>query len=119
MRALDRAGSTAPFDAIDDYEHSDLGERHRVALRLADAVITQPAFIDDRLVAQVWDHFTPAEATEIVLDLVRNGANKIAVALGGDEAQVTDGVEYFDIDASGDLVAGVDIDEIRAVGAPH
>ena len=42
---------------------------------------------------------TDAEIVEIVLDLVRNAANKIAVSLGGDEAVVTDGVEYYDVDA--------------------
>ena len=45
-----------------------------------------------------------AEIVEIVLDLVRNAANKIAVSLGGDEAVVTDGVEYYDVDATGDVV---------------
>ncbi len=117
VRALDSAGSQEPFAAIDDYEHGDLSERHRVALRLTDALITQPAFIDDHLVAQVWEQFTAAEVAEIVLDVVRNGANKIAVALGGDEAQVTDGIEFFDVDASGDVVAGTDIDEVRALSA--
>lgn len=117
VRALDSAGSEEPFAAIDDYEHGDLSERHRVALRLTDALITQPAFIDDQLVAQVWEQFTAAEVAEIVLDVVRNGANKIAVALGGDEAQVADGIEFFDVDASGDVVAGTDIDEVRALSS--
>ena len=44
---------------------------------------------------------------EELLDVVRNGANRIAVALGADAATVTEGVEWFVTDASGDLVVGV------------
>ena len=57
---------------------------------------------------------TPAEITEVVLDVVRNAANKIAVALGGDAPVVTEGVEFYDIDATGDVVADVDRDVVRA-----
>ena len=57
---------------------------------------------------------TDAEIVEIVLDLVRNAANKIAVSLGGDEAVVTDGVEYYDVDATGEVFADVDRDAVRA-----
>ena len=46
----------------------------------------------------------PAAATELTLDIVRNGANKIAVAFNADDPQVETGVEYYDIDvASGEL----------------
>ena len=49
-----RAGADEDlYDRIDRYEHADLGERHKVALRLTDAVITQPAEMSDELVAQV------------------------------------------------------------------
>ena len=47
-----------------------------------------------------------AEVVEVVLDVVRNAANKIAVALGADAATVTEGVELFRTDADGDLVLG-------------
>ena len=49
-----------------------------------------------------------------MLDVVRNAANKIAVALGGDDAVVTEGVEYYDVDATGDVIADVDRDVVRA-----
>ena len=39
-------------------------------------------------------------ATELILDIVRNAANKIAVAFGADDPQVETGVEYYDIDVS-------------------
>ena len=114
VRALDAAGDRSPFAEVDDYEHSSLTERHKVALRLTDAVITQPALIGDTLVAQVRANFSIAESSEIVLDVVRNAANKIAVAFGADAPQVTDGTEYFDIDATGELVAAVDAAVVRA-----
>ena len=55
-----------------------------------------------------------AEIVEIVLDLVRNAANKIAVSLGGDEAVVTDGVEFYDVDPSGEVFADIDRETVRA-----
>ncbi|MDP9336281.1 MAG: carboxymuconolactone decarboxylase family protein [Actinomycetota bacterium] len=118
VRALDAAGDDSPFSAIEDFEHSVLGSRHKVALRLTDAVVTQPAQIDDQLVAQVHAAFSVGESTEIVLDVVRNAANKIAVALGADAPQVADGIEFFDVDANGDVVASVDAEVVRrAAGA--
>ena len=92
---------------LDDYESSDLPERQKVALRLTDAIVWQPASFPAELVAQVQAEFSPAEALEIVLDVVRNASNKIAVALGVDQANVTEGVEYFDVQPDGSLVYGL------------
>ncbi len=49
------------------------------------------------------EHLTPEQVVEVVLDVTRNAANKIAVALGADAATVTDGVELFTTDADGNL----------------
>ncbi len=118
VRALDAAGDRAPFSAVEDFERSALSTRHKIALRLTDAVLTQPAEIDDRLVAEVHGAFTVAESTEIVLDIVRNAANKIAVAFAADTPQVADGIEFFDVDANGEVVANVEADVVRrATGA--
>ena len=114
VRALDAAGGTEVFDGLDDYEHNEFSERHRVALRLTDALVTQPSLIDAAMAAAVHAQFSTAEIVEIVLDVVRNAANKIAVALGGDAPAVTDGVEYYDVDSSGDVVADVDREIVRA-----
>ena len=46
---------------------------------------------------------------ELVLDIMRNAANKIAVAFRADEAHVTEGVEYYDVDDDGQLVYGLTI----------
>lgn len=116
VRALDAAGDagTTIFDEIDDYEHARFDDRQKVALRLTDALVTQPKSIDTALAASVREHFSTEEIVEIVLDVVRNAANKIAVAFGGDAPVVTEGVEFYDIDASGEVVANVDIDTVRA-----
>ena len=90
-----------------------LSSRHKIALRLTDAVLTQPAQIDDQLVAQVHGAFALAESTEIVLDVVRNAANKIAVAFAADTPQVADGIEFFDLDANGEVVASVEAAVVR------
>jgi alkylhydroperoxidase family enzyme len=118
VRALDAAGDSSPFSAVEDFERSELSSRHKIALRLTDAVVTQPAQIDDQLIAQVHGAFTVGESTEIVLDIVRNAANKIAVAFAADTPQVADGVEFFDIDANGEVVASVEAEVVRrATGA--
>jgi alkylhydroperoxidase family enzyme len=115
LRAVESAGDDALFSA--DVDDSEFTERQRSALVLADAVIWQPTTIDDALVADVRAHLTDAEIVEIVLDLVRNAANKIAVSLGGDEAAVSDGIEYYDVDATGDVFADVDRENVRAATA--
>ena len=48
-------------------------------------------------------------AVELVFDVVRNAANRIAVALGADEAHVADGVEYFAVEADGALTYGLPV----------
>lgn len=113
LSALDAVGDRAVLDQVDTYEASDLPERQKVALRLTDAFLTQPSILDQPLAAAVRAHFSPAEAVEIVYDVARNATNKFAVALGVDAAQVDDGVELFDVDEQGDVVAAVDPDELR------
>jgi alkylhydroperoxidase family enzyme len=115
LRAVEAAGDDALFTS--DADDAALTERQRTALALADAVIWQPTAIDDEIVARIRHDLSDAEIAEIVLDLVRNAANKIAVSLGGDEAVVTEGVEYYDVDATGDVFADVDRDAVRAATA--
>jgi len=112
VKALDAASSADVFDHI-AADNPDLSDRERIALTLTDALVTQPASIDAALVAEVHAHFDVAEIVEIVFDVVRNAANKIAVALGGDAPVVSEGVEFYDIDASGEVVADIDIDIVR------
>jgi len=115
VKAMDSAGveRAGIFDAIDDYELADLDVRHIVALRLTDALVTQPGLIDEALSADVHRLFSDAETVEILFDVIRNAANKIAVAFGADAPIVVDGVEFYDIDAHGDVVANVDVMVVR------
>jgi alkylhydroperoxidase family enzyme len=116
LAALEAVGDRSVLDQVDTYETSDLTEAQKVALRLTDAMVTQPAAdLDDALVSAVRTHFTPAQAIEVVYDVARNATNKFAVALGIDTAVVTDGFELFDIADSGEVVAAVDADQLRAL----
>ena len=112
LRAVEEAGDQALFATEPD--DAALDDRRRAALALADAVIWQPSALDDTLVHHVRRSLSDAEIVEIVLDLVRNAANKIAVSLGGDEAIVSEGVEFYDVDATGEVVADVDRELVRA-----
>lgn len=90
---------------IDHYEDSSLSDRHKVALRIVDAVIWRPADIDDAMVAEAQRHFTRAELSELLVDITKWSTQKIHVALGTDGADrlpVNDrGVTYFEFDEGG------------------
>ena len=116
VKAIDAAGGTAVFDHV-AADNPGLRDRDRVAVALTDALVTQPRSIDASLTAGVHANFDLAEIVEIIFDVTRNAANKIAVALGGDAPVVSDGVEFYDIDASGEVVADVDIDVVRGATA--
>ncbi|HEX3980083.1 MAG TPA: hypothetical protein VHW93_02615, partial [Acidimicrobiales bacterium] len=81
LRALEAGADEELFDTTERYEESGLVESHKVALRLTDAVITQPGAIDRPLVAQIHSWFTAPQIVELVMDVMRNSAQKIAVAL--------------------------------------
>jgi hypothetical protein len=102
-RALDAGADEALFDATERYEASDLAECQKVALRLTDAVITQPGSVDGVLAAQVHQWFTPPQVVELVMDVMRNSGQKIAVAMAADDPHLTTGIERFEITANGDV----------------
>lgn len=108
-------GDLAFLDQVDDYEHSSLSERHKVVLRLTDAFLTQPAEADGRLVADVRSQLTPVEAVELLVRGFRNTVNKFAVALGTDEAHVPEGIEVFDIDEAGVVLAAADAEQLQSL----
>jgi len=103
VKALDAGADEEMFAKIDHYEDSDLAESHKVALRLIDAIITQPGEIDPALVGQVHRYFTPAQVVELVLDVLRNSCQKVAVALAVDDPHVTSGVELYALTDDGDV----------------
>ncbi len=92
-------------DQIDDYESSDLSERHKVALRLVDAFIWRPTDIDASLVEQAHAQFTDEELAELLVDITKWSTQKIHVTLGTDGAErvpVNDkGISYLSFDGDG------------------
>jgi hypothetical protein len=97
VRAIDLAGGS---DLFDDRDPSGISDAQALALQVVDAFVWQPIRWPSGLGKQVVDALGPAAATELTLDLVRNAANKIAVAFDADDPQVETGVEYYDIDVS-------------------
>jgi hypothetical protein len=107
MASVVAAHGGSVLEQVEDFEASALGDAAKVALRLTDAILWDCGAIPTGVLDDVRAMFQPAAALEIVLDVVRNASNKIAVALGADQASVTDGVEYFDVSADGGYQYGL------------
>ena len=58
--------------------------RHRAALALADAMMTQPSALTDDQVADLRRHFSDDQLIELTLDIMKWNAQKVPVALGVD-----------------------------------
>jgi hypothetical protein len=97
VSAIDLAGRS---DLFDDSNPSGISDAQALALQVVDVFVWQPTKWPPALGEQVVKALGPAAATELILDLVRNAANKIAVAFDADQPQVETGVEYYDIDTS-------------------
>ena len=104
--AMHAGGDESVYDKVDDFAASDLDDRQKTALHLTEALIIRPDSLDDALVKRAHDHFSPAELVELVLDVMRNSANKVAVAFGADAPNVSEGLQAYDIGADGDMVMG-------------
>jgi hypothetical protein len=92
---------------IGSFEASDLPERTKVALRLADAWLVSPGQISDALRAQAREHYTPAELTEMVLSVWKWSQNKMMTSLGMAPAVDKTKKTLFDFDrATGKLKVG-------------
>jgi len=105
VAAMDAGGSESLYDDIERYESSTLlDERQKAALRLVDAIIWTPSNVGADVAAGVRAHFSDAEALEIVLDVMRNAANKIMVAFSADAPRVSEGTERFLLGVDGQPV---------------
>jgi alkylhydroperoxidase family enzyme len=103
--ALEAGGSESLYGEIERYESSErLSDRHKGALRYADALIWTPSEITSAVAAGVREHFSEEEAFELTLDVMRNASNKIAVSLAADAPRVSEGTELYRIDADGQTV---------------
>jgi alkylhydroperoxidase family enzyme len=94
---------------IDFYERSDLAERTKIALRITDAFITRPDTLTATVINQARAAFSPAELTEMLLDITKWSTQKFHVAMGLDAADSLPknelGVSFFSFDGEG-RVAG-------------
>lgn len=100
--ALEAGGSEDLYGDISLYEASNrLTDAHKAALRYVDALIWSPADIAPSISAGVRAHFSDAEAVEMTFDVMRNGSNKIAVAMAADAPRVESGTEQYRILADG------------------
>lgn len=113
VRALDAAREIGPPDDADAFDRSDLDSTAQVALELVDSIVTGASDSTGNLRARATALFSPVQLGELIFDVMRNAANKIAVALGADSPNVTSGVEYFDLDRAGEVVADTDPEAVR------
>jgi alkylhydroperoxidase family enzyme len=104
--AMTAGGDEAVYAKVDGFATSDLDPAQKAALHITEAVIIRPESLDDGMVRQAHDHFGEAELVEIVLDVMRNSANKVAVAFGADAPNVSEGLQVYDIAADGSMVYG-------------
>lgn len=89
-------------DLVARREADSLTPPHAAAMRLADAMMTQPGCIDDELVEELHRHFDRDELLEMSLDVMKFSHQKIKVSLGLDEPMRPDGsLVDFTIDAEG------------------
>jgi alkylhydroperoxidase family enzyme len=103
VAAIEAGADEATFAAVDDFARSDLPAATKAALALTDTMIWTPYLMPRQVAEDALAHLAPEQVVEVVLDVARNAANKIAVALGADAAVVTEGVELFVTDVDGNL----------------
>jgi len=104
--AMQAGGDEAVYDKVDSFADSDLDENHKIALRITEALIIRPEALDAATVDRARELFTDAQLVELVLDVMRNSANKVAVAFGADAPNVDAGLQLYDIGSAGDMVMG-------------
>ena len=86
---------------VERYETSDLPERHKVALRFADAMMTQPGEFSRELTQQLHQHFTDAELLELSLDVMKWNYQKVPVALRTDAEPAPGHLALLEFDERG------------------
>lgn len=87
------------------YERSDLDERHKVALRLTDAMIMDPSMNTPELGEQVREHFTDEQITELTADIMKWSFQKVLVSLRI-EPPLREGLSLMTFDESGHPILG-------------
>lgn len=83
--AIDRGFDESMVAQLDDLDHGDLAPHQKAALRLARDFLGDPHGFDDAARAELLAHFTPEQAAELVLDLVRYRPGSKLTVVAGDE----------------------------------
>jgi hypothetical protein len=94
-------------EKVQRYEQSDLPERQKILLRLADAIVTYPRGLSDELRHQLHASFTPAEIVEVMLDVASWSQQKALVALDIDKPVVESGHAGLGFDEAGHVVVSI------------
>lgn len=106
--AMVAGADDSTFDAVDRYATSGLPQSQKVALAFTDSLIGAPGRIETDAAIRLRAHFEPAACVELVLDIARNAANKVAVALAADAPRVASGYEIYDVTPEGELLYGLE-----------
>lgn len=101
--AVSAGMSEAVVSALGDYENSDFDPRWKAALRLTDAVIVDPTAVGEELVAELHEHFTEEQISELLFDIVKWSYQKALVALRL-ETPLVEGIGDLVIREDGTLV---------------
>jgi len=104
--AMQAGGDESVYDQVDRFADSDLDDGQKTALQITEAIIIRPDSLDDDVVRRAREHYTDGQLVELVLDVMRNSANKVAVAFGADAPNVSEGLQAYDIGPDGDMVMG-------------
>ena len=104
--AMQAGGDESVCDQVDRFADSDLDDGQKTALQITEAIIIRPDSLDDDVVRRAREHYTDGQLVELVLDVMRNSANKVAVAFGADAPNVSEGLQAYDIGPDGDMVMG-------------
>ena len=92
------------MDEVRAYERSRLPEHQKVALRFADAFVTDPTGLTAETRSQLLHHFSPQQVVELTFKLVYHSANKALVALDSHPPVDRDHLTEFHYDEHGALV---------------
>jgi len=86
--AIDRGFDESMVTQMDDLEASDLAPHQKAALRLAHDFLGDPHAFGADAQAELLAHFTPEQAAELFLDLVRfRPGSKLTVVAGDEPAE--------------------------------
>jgi alkylhydroperoxidase family enzyme len=101
-----RAADESTAAKVDDYENSDLDDRYKAALRLADAFMIAPGHITDELRTQLHRSFTDGQITEILIDIIAWTQQKPLVSLALDVPADDSALRQLQFDEAGHSVVG-------------